>query len=264
MRTWIPDSRKFAYLNWKQVDALPRDKTLLVLPTGAIEQHGHHLPVAMDTLAANLLLGKALELIPEDMPIYALETICYGKSNEHIGFPGTISMSATTYMAVLRDIGASIHAAGFKKLLFFNCHGGNAALNDVMARDLRAEFGLRTFHMGGSAGAVFEGLSPQEKKYGFHANEMETAWLLAETPELVDTTAYTSNYIAHIDEPSILSPEGGAVNFAWLTRDIAASGVLGDPTPATAENGHKWIAACAAKAAEALQAAYHYENLYKP
>ena len=264
MKTWIPDNRVFAYLNWKQVDALSRDKTLLILPTGAIEQHGPHLPIAMDTLAANLLLGRALQLLPEDLPIYALETICYGKSNEHIGFPGTITMSASTYMSVLHDIGASIAAAGFKKLLFFNCHGGNTALNDVMARDLRAEFGLRTFHMGGSAGAQFEGLNPQEKKYGFHAGEVETAWLLAATPELVDTAAYTSNYIAKIEDENILSPEQGAVNFAWLTRDIAASGVLGDPTPATAENGEKWIAACAAKAAKALEAAYHYENLYKP
>jgi creatinine amidohydrolase len=264
MKTWIPDSRKFAYLNWKQVDALDRDKTLLVLPTGAIEQHGHHLPIAMDTLGANLLLGRALQLVPPELPIYALETVCYGKSNEHIGFPGTISMSASTYMGVLHDIGASIAAAGFKKLLFFNAHGGNSALNDVMARDLRAEFGLRTFHMGASAGAKIEGLSEQERKYGFHANEFETALLLAATPELVDTDAYTVNYIAKIEDESILSPEGGAVNFAWLTRDIAESGVLGDPRPATAENGEKWIAACAKKAAAALIAAYEYENLYKP
>jgi len=264
MKTWIPDSRKFAYLNWKQIDALPRDKTLIVLPTGAIEQHGYHLPIATDTLTANLMLGRALELVPTELPIYALETVCYGKSNEHIGFPGTMSMSAATYMAVLHDIGASVAAAGFKKLLFFNTHGGNSALNDVMARDLRAEFGLRTFHMGGSAGAKIEGLSEQEAKYGFHANEFETALLLAATPELVDTSAYTVNYIAKIEDESILSPERGAVNFAWLTRDIAESGVLGDPRPATAENGEKWIAACAEKAAAALIAAYEYENLYKP
>ncbi len=150
MKTWIPDARNFAYLNWKQVDALPRDKTLLVLPTAAIEQHGHHLPLATDTLISNLLLGRALELLPADLPIYALPTVCYGKSNEHIGFPGTMSMSAATYMAVLRDIGASVAAAGFKKLVLFNSHGGNSALNDVMARDLRAEFGLRTFHMSAS------------------------------------------------------------------------------------------------------------------
>jgi hypothetical protein len=87
MKTWIPDARNFAYLNWKQVDALPRESTLLVLPTAAIEQHGHHLPLATDTLINNLLLGKALAL-PAELPVYALPPVCYGKSNEHIGFPG--------------------------------------------------------------------------------------------------------------------------------------------------------------------------------
>ena len=103
MRTWIPDSRNFANLNWKQVDALSRDETLLVLPTAAIEQHGHHLPLATDTLINNLLLGRALALLPPEMPVFALPPICYGKSNEHIGFPGTLSVSSSTFTAVLRD-----------------------------------------------------------------------------------------------------------------------------------------------------------------
>ncbi len=264
MKTWIPDARNFAYLNWKQVDALPRDSTLLVLPTAAIEQHGHHLPLATDTLINNVLLGRALSLLSPDLPIYALPPVCYGKSNEHIGFPGTIALSAKTYMSVLHDIGASIAAAGFKKLVLYNSHGGNTALNDVMARDLRAEFGLRTFHMNASAGAKPEGLNPQETKYGFHAGEWETAVLLRATPELVDTSAYTTNYIARLEDESILSPEQGAVNFAWLTRDIASSGVMGDPRPATADNGERWIAAAAAKVAAALEAAYHYQNHHKP
>src|ERR1700679_3500898 len=123
MKTWIPDDRNFAYLTWKQVDALPRDSTLLVLPTAAIEQHGHHLPLATDTLINNVLLGRALSLLSPELPIYALPPVCYGKSNEHIGFPGTIAMSATTYMAVLHDIGASLAAAGFKKLVLYNSHG---------------------------------------------------------------------------------------------------------------------------------------------
>jgi creatinine amidohydrolase len=264
MKTWMPDGRKFAYLTWKQVEALPKETTLLVLPTAAIEQHGHHLPLATDTLINHALLGLALGLLPAEMPVYALETVCYGKSNEHMGFPGTMALSAGTYMAVLRDIGASVAAAGFKKLVLYNSHGGNSALNDVMARDLRAEFGLRTFHMGAGAGSKAEGLSAQEAKYGFHAGEWETAALLAATPELVDTGAYTVNYIARVEDEGILSPENGAANFAWLTRDIAESGVLGDPRPATAENGERWLAAAAMKAAAALRAAYEYENLYKP
>jgi len=264
MKTWIPDARNFAYLNWKQVDALPRAATLLVLPTAAIEQHGLHLPLATDTLINNVLLGRALNLLSPELPIYALPPVCYGKSNEHIGFPGTIAMSATTYMAVLHDVGASLAAAGFQKLVLYNSHGGNTALNDVMARDLRAEFGLRTFHMSASAGAKPEGLNPQEAKYGFHAGEWETAVLLRATPELVDTKVYTVNYIAQLEDEAILSPEQGAVNFAWLTRDIATSGVMGDPRPATSDNGEKWIAAAAARVAAALEAAFHYQNHHQP
>src|ERR1700735_5118323 len=89
MKSWIPDSRNFAYLTWKQVDALPRDKTLLVLPTAAIEQHGPHLPLATDTLINSILLGAALERLPQQTSVYALPTVCSGKSNEHIGFPRT-------------------------------------------------------------------------------------------------------------------------------------------------------------------------------
>jgi creatinine amidohydrolase len=264
VKTWIPDSRNFAYLNWKQVEALPKDSTLLVLPTAAIEQHGHHLPLATDTLINNLLLGKALEKIPVDLPVYALPPVCYGKSNEHIGFPGTLSVSAATFMAVVRDLGGSLAASGFKKLVLYNTHGGNSSLVDVMARDLRAEFGLRTFALYGSGGISFEGVSEQEKAYGFHAGEIETAFLLSVVPELVDTTAYTVNYIAQIDEPDLLRPENAAATFAWLTRDIAASGVMGDPRPATAENGARWVDQAATRIAAALEAMARYENLYRP
>jgi len=258
VKTWIPDDRNFAYLTWKQVDALPREETLLILPTAAIEQHGHHLPLATDTLINNLLLGKALALVPAELPIYALPPVCYGKSNEHVGYPGTLSVSAQTFMAVVRDLGASIAAGGFKKLTLYNTHGGNMALVDVMARDLRAEFGLRTFTLFGSPGAKFEGVSEQERTYGFHANEIETAFLLYGTPNLVHTDKYTSNYIARVDKPELLKPEFSSANFAWLTRDIAPSGVMGDPSAATAENGEKWVNEAAVKIAEILVAMYNF------
>jgi creatinine amidohydrolase len=263
MHTWIPPQRQLAYLTWKQIEAIDKDNALLVLPTAAIEQHGHHLPIATDTLINNLLLGQALKLIPAEASIYALPPVCYGKSNEHIGFPGTMSLSAATFMAVLRDLGASIHASGFKKVVLYNTHGGNTALDDVMARDLRAEFGLRTFYLSGSAGAKFPEICPQEAAYGFHANEWETAVLLASTPDLVHPTEYTSNYVAQIDDPSVLKPEFAPATFAWLTRDIAPSGVMGDPRPATAENGVQWIAASAQKVAEALMAMLEFEEIVK-
>ena len=259
MKSWIVDARNFAYMTWKQVDALPRETTLLILPTAAVEQHGRHLPLATDTLINNLLLGKALDRVPAELPIFALPPVCYGKSNEHIGFPGTLSVSSQTIQAVVHDLGASVAASGFKKLVLYNTHGGNSSLVDVLARDLRAEVGLRTFSLFGSAGASFEGLSAQERTYGFHAGEVETAFLLHGTPELVHPAEYSANYIARIDEPQLLKPEGSSANFAWLTRDIAPSGVLGDPPPATAENGERWSNEAAARIADILVAMFNFE-----
>ena len=260
MKTWVPDERNFAYLNWKAVDALPRESTLLILPTAAIEQHGHHLPLATDTLLNNLMLGHALKILPAELSVYALPPVHYGKSNEHIGFPGTLSVSASTFMAVLRDLGSSLVQARFQKLVLYNTHGGNTALIDVMARDLRAEFGLRTFALHGSGGISFEGLSPQEKAYGFHAGEVETALLLASSQELVDISAYTVNYIADVANPELLFPENAPATFAWLTRDIAPSGVMGDPRPASAENGTRWLDQAATRLAAALEAMCRYPS----
>jgi creatinine amidohydrolase len=137
-------------------------------------------------------------------------------------------------------------------------------LVDVMARDLRAEFGLRLFSLFGSGGAPFTGLGAQERAYGFHAGEVETSFLLNAIPELVHTNEYTVNYIADIDKPELLRPENSPANFAWLTRDIAPSGVMGDPNPATAEKGAVWIDEAATRIAAALTAMAAYENWHKP
>jgi creatinine amidohydrolase len=261
MKTWIPDSRNFAYLTWPEVDKLPRDRTLLILPTAAIEQHGHHLPLATDTLINNFVLGHALQRLPETLPVYALPPICYGKSNEHIGYPGTLALSARTFMDTIHDLGASIASAGFQKLVLYNTHGGNISCVDVMARDLRAEFGLRTFYLSGSGGAKFDDLDPQEKTYGFHAGELETSLLLAACPELVHPDCYSVNYIARADDPQTLTPEGGPANFAWLTRDIAPSGVMGDPRPSSAEKGARWLERMAAAVAKALVAMVEFNGV---
>jgi creatinine amidohydrolase len=103
-------------------------------------------------------------------------------------------------------------------------------------------------------------LSAQERAYGFHAGEVETAFLLSATPELVDQSAYTVNYIADVEKPETLLPENAAATFAWLTRDIAASGVMGDPRPATAENGARWAEQAAERMARALEAMLRWKD----
>jgi creatinine amidohydrolase len=261
MRTWIPDARFLPYFTWKQVEALPKDETIIIVPTAAVEQHGHHLPLATDTLLNNLSLGKGLALLAPELHIYALAPVCYGKSNEHLGYPGTISMRAETYMAVIRDIAASLHAGGFKKMVLLNSHGGNSALNEVMAREIRVEFGMRVFTMGAGGCYRPEGMSEQERKYGFHANSGETSLLLYATPDLVHTDKYTVNYIAHVDDPpSLISQENGPANYAWVTSDIAPSGVMGDPNGSTAEKGQLWAEGGAKSVAAILTEMYHYKN----
>jgi creatinine amidohydrolase len=81
---------------------------------------------------------------------------------------------------------------------------------------------------------------------------VETALLLAGTPELVHTDQYTTNYIARVGDPGLLKPEFASATFSWLTRDIAPSGVMGDPSPATADNGWRWCEAMSDRIAKAL------------
>ncbi|HMO64883.1 MAG TPA: creatininase family protein, partial [Verrucomicrobiota bacterium] len=130
----------------------------------------------------------------------------------------------------------------------------NAAMVDLAL----AEFGLLTFCLYG--GGPASGLGAQEAAYGFHAGEVETALLLAATPELVQRDQYTVNYIARAGEEGVLRPEFAYATFAWLTRDIAPSGALGDPTPATAENGRRWCDEMSARIAAALQEMLAYEH----
>jgi creatinine amidohydrolase len=262
MRSWIPDSRFLPYFTWKEVEALPKDVTLLILPTAAIEQHGHHLPLATDTLLNNYVLGKALELIPADIHIYALAPVCYGKSNEHVGFPGTLSVSSATFLAVLRDIAKSIRVGGFRRIVLSNSHGGNSSLVDVAGRDLREEFDLQMFCLYGG-GVKLTNLGAQEAAYGYHAGEVETALLLAATPDLVKKDHYTSSYIRQLGDNRKLVPEHGSATFSWLTRDVSPTGVMGDPALASAENGELWANTMAKGMAESLLEMYHYRNLQK-
>ncbi len=134
---FIPPSRYFAYVTWKQIQTMTnKENTVIIQPIGAIEQHGHHLPLVVDSAISEGVLGKALDLLNEEIPAFALPTLYYGKSNEHTGFPGTISLSATTLGSLLAEVITSIYQAGFRKLILMNSHGGQPQIMEVVARDL--------------------------------------------------------------------------------------------------------------------------------
>ncbi|MGL4610522.1 MAG: creatininase family protein [Trueperaceae bacterium] len=224
--------RSLTHLTWMDIRDLQKENGVLLLPVGAIEQHGPHLPVATDTLLVTNVLKRALQLLPQNVAAWRLPALSYGKSNEHTDFPGTISLTGETFFAVLKDVARSVARAGFRRLAFVNGHGGNSALLEVAARDIRAETGLMVFCIQPSfwMEPPFE-ISEQEKQYGIHAGELETSLVLALQPGIVKMDHALKH---HIKPPM---PLFGSVSVAWLTADWSETGVFGDATIADAEKG---------------------------
>ncbi|MGA7936386.1 MAG: creatininase family protein [Kovacikia sp.] len=240
MHSFIPPNRFFPYLTWADIQTMPdRSNVVIIQPVGAIEQHGPHLPLAVDAAIGLAVLGKAMEKLPADLPAYALPSLYYGKSNEHWHFPGTITLNAQTLIATLTEIGESIYRAGFRKLVLMNSHGGQPQVVEIAARDLHqgyedfAVFPLFTWKVPNIAAEL---LNAKERSIGIHAGDAETSLLLSILPDQVRMERATTEYPPELSQDSLLSIEGN-LPFAWMTRDLSQSGVLGDPTPATKEKG---------------------------
>ena len=248
----MAQQRYLAHLTWPEIRDLPKTDGVVILPVGAIEQHGPHLPVITDAWLATQVLAQTLAQLPATTQAWALPPLNYGKSNEHTGFPGTIALSAATLTAILHDVAASVKSAGFRRLAFFNGHGGNNAVLDAAARDIRAATGLLTFclHPALYCEPPFP-ISDDERRYGFHAGEIETSLMLALAPELVQMAQAVRHYPAF---PNLTAPLFffGNASAAWLTRDWSESGVFGDATLATAAKGTALIEAATAKLAHLI------------
>lgn len=231
--------------------AANRPGTLAILPTGAIEQHGPHLPVGVDSILGQGLLARALALVPHGVPVFVAPPVVVGKSNEHADWPGTLTLSARTFSALVRSQVEQLHRLGFQRIAIWNTHGGNSAVLVPLIRELQSLPGLR---LGMLQSGFKPAQSPQEAAYGFHAGEWETALMLALAPSLVRRAKAICHYPAQLDDAGELRPEGSALTLAWTTRDIAPQGVLGDATLATSEQGEAWTAATAAALAERITA----------
>lgn len=262
---FIPAERFLPYLSWQQVRDL-HPSSVLVLPVASTEQHGPHLPLFTDVLVGQILLGAALARLPHEAPVYALPPIVYGRANEHRHFPGTIVLASELLYRILMDVARSVRAWGpGYRLVFWNSHGGNRPVVEMVARDARDETGLRTFMIGlGNLGLGAE-LAPQERQLGLHAGDLETSILLAACAELVQLDRAVAEYPAVSRRGGHDSGYGfeasrGVPIFAWLTHDLSDSGVIGDPSMASAEKGARWISAAADKLVELLLSALAWQE----
>jgi creatinine amidohydrolase len=213
------------------------DRSIVVQPLGAIEQHGPHLPLNTDSLIASAVAEAAVDRVGEDLDVWLLPTLEYTKSNEHAWSPGTIWLSATTLLAVLDDIGRCVATTPVKRVVFLNGHGGNSALVNVANRELRLAHGLMTFLAHPGVPPDQGGASPpSELGMGVHGGTDETSLMLHLAPHLVRMDLAERRVPEHIDENRYVR-FGGRVSFGWLSNDFFPDGYIGDPTAATAELG---------------------------
>lgn len=238
-----PLERRLAWRTSPEIEAIPKRDALVVQPIASVEQHGPHLPCYTDSLVAEGLVAGALAMTPVDVDVWTLPVIAYGKSNEHLGYPGTISLSAETLIAVCRDVGRSVARSGFRKLAFVNGHGGQPHLLEMVARDIREETGLQVFPLFPYRLGVPEGMvsSVEEARYGIHGGELETSLVMALEPGSVrlDRLEPGGDRARELFKGLRYLTLEGALPTAWLTRDLAPNGVIGDPTQASAERGEQ-------------------------
>ena len=230
-------------LPWPAVQrAAARPGSTVIWPFGAIEQHGPHLPLATDALFADRMVDAVLERVADDRPIWRLPVSSFGFSPEHRGFPGTLSLGAEALIAQVMAVGSGLATAGFERLILFNAHGGQIALLQVAARQLRAAHPamavLPCFLWSGPEGVA--SLVPEPERHeGLHAALAETSLMLHLAPELVGPDRPHDGQPGQGSAP--VPPPGwsleGAVPTAWLTADLSSTGVIGDARAASAALG---------------------------
>jgi creatinine amidohydrolase len=220
--------------------ALP-DDLVAVLPVGAVEQHGPHLPVSVDRDLVEAVLTRCLGQLDKAQNVLVLPTLAITKSGEHDRHPGTLSLSADTLLSCLRDIGASVARAGVARLVLFNGHGGNTAVLDIAARDLRMAHDMIVATCSWFGFADYDGLiGDAALAHDLHAGDIETSAMLAARPELVDM-GKARNFVTAMQGWEAACRFTGLIGQparpAWIIDDLNADGACGDASAATAEKG---------------------------
>jgi creatinine amidohydrolase len=232
-------ARYLGALTRDELEALPdKDSALVILPTGAIEQHGHHLPVGVDAILGQARLHHALLLLPNDAPVYVAPPLTFGKSTEHEGFPGTVSIAGPTLRRLILAVATQLRALGFRRLAVLNTHGGNSAVIVYTLRELQDG---AAFCAGLLSGFYTPAQDPLEAAYGFHAGEWETSLMLACSPSLVRMDRSVREYPPQALDSGSLRPGSAPAVYSWLTRDLSVSGVIGDATLGSTGKGIRWM-----------------------
>jgi creatinine amidohydrolase len=232
--------RNWIEMTWQDVAGADTARWIAVLPLAAVEQHGPHLPLGVDTYIAEGYLARVEQLLSTGLPVTFLPVQRIGVSAEHLSYPGTLTLTAQTAIAAWIEIGESLMRAGVRKLVLITSHGGNVSAMEIVARDLRTRLGMLAVTVGWHRFGYPDGtFDREEKKHGTHAGDVETSLMLAAQPHTVrmdkaaDATPATVAMAREFKWLGAYRPAG----FGWMTQDLHPSGALGDGTQATAAKG---------------------------
>ena len=215
-----------------------------ILPLGAVEQHGPHLPLDTDALIVEGVLAEALGRLGPGVEALVLPTQRIGASVEHLAFPGTLSLPPDLLLRLWVELGQGLARSGVRRLVFFNGHGGNPETMALAARELRVRYGLLVAAAGWLDFGEPPGLvPPDERRFGIHGGLVETAAMLHLAPALVRREAFADFPSAARDWAARFPALAGTrLRLAWATQDLHPSGAVGDPRGATAEIGRALVA----------------------
>jgi len=234
-------------MTWPQIAALDREVVVLV-PIAAVEQHGHHLPMATDTILCDAVVFGVENLKPEK--ILLLPTQWLGASTHHLGMPGTLSATWSSHINIILEPIRCLLEHGFKRILIVNGHGGNADGFHLALRQLALE--KPHVFLGGinywdaAADQVRDLLRGPRKSVG-HACEFETALMMHLRPELVATAEIKDDDVG----PELLALRN--VFFPLDMKHQTKYGCAGNPTAAMAETGRRLYEAVIAGLAKTIE-----------
>jgi creatinine amidohydrolase len=219
-------------------------RAVALLPVCAVEQHGPHLPLRVDAAINAGIVARALELMSADLQLLVLPAQNVGKSNEHSAFPGTLSINYETLGRLWFDLAESVHRGGCRKIIFFNSHGGQPQLIDIVCRELRVRLNMLAVNCAWfNVTPMSDLFDAQELQYGIHGGAVETSIMLHLHPDLVKMERarnFVSKAITLEAQCAVLRVEG-ATSIGWQTQDLNQAGACGNATRADASLGKMLI-----------------------
>jgi creatinine amidohydrolase/Fe(II)-dependent formamide hydrolase-like protein len=224
-------------LTWHEARTRLREVDIALLPVGAIEQHGPHLPLDTDAFDADYLARRVAAACADPKPL-VLPLIPYGVSYHHDDFSGTISVTNETLSQLVYEIGVSAAHNGITKLVVINGHGGNTPTLQFAAQMINRDAGIFTcVDTGETSDADISEIA--ETASDVHAGEVETSTSLAVRPELVKLDK-ARRFVPRFSSRFLDFSARGSVEWYARTARISPTGVLGDPTKATREKGERF------------------------